>query len=146
MTTRSIPTDSRARGNRWVRRTLWSALVLALGCDSGSDAASADSGAKPGDRAAASKAPGDPPSRLADAKPSERDADRGDADAGDDLDGFDPRVVQAAKLARDIEKDPAAADDVLVAAGLSRDALDSLMFEIARDPDLTGQYRIARAL
>lgn len=66
--------------------------------------------------------------------------------AVDDLEGYDPRVAQAAKVAREIATDPKAADEVLSKENLDREKLDALMYEIASDPDLTEQYRIARGL
>lgn len=71
-----------------------------------------------------------------------------DADAVRDeaLEGYDPRVAKAAHLATKISEEPDNADQLLAAANLDRDKLDELMYEIANDPDLTAQYRIARGI
>lgn len=67
-------------------------------------------------------------------------------DADDDLAGYDPRVATAARIASQISAEPQKADDLLAAADLDRDKLDALMYEIANDPDLTAQYRMARGI
>jgi hypothetical protein len=76
----------------------------------------------------------------------EAEPEEAEEPAADDLEGYDPRVAQAAKVAREIATDPKAADDVLSKENLDREKLDALMYEIASDPDLTEQYRIARGL
>ena len=117
-------------------------VATVAGCDDGAKAG-ADSGAPPAvsTKGKVAKPSLDKSKLLADATPA-----KADAEAGDEFDGFDPRVVKAASVARDIEANPAKTDDVLQERGLDRDSLDTLMFEIAKDPDLTGQYRIARGL
>lgn len=69
-----------------------------------------------------------------------------EAEAPDEEEGYDPRVVQAAEVARELANAPEKADDVLAQKNLDREKLDALMYEIASDPDLTEQYRIARGL
>jgi hypothetical protein len=76
------------------------------------------------------------PTQLEDDEPPEED----------ELASYDPRVAQAAKVAREISNDPQSADEVLEAEDLDREKLDALMYEIANDPDLTEQYRVARGL
>ncbi len=70
------------------------------------------------------------------------------ADDGPDeaLEGYDPRVAKAAHVAAKISEAPDDADNLLAAANLDRDKLDDLMYEIANDPDLTAQYRMARGI
>jgi len=98
--------------------------------------------AKPADTKAA------PPTE--DAKPSEDSAApaaaNDEAPAEDGLSGYDPRVAKAAGVAEQISEDPQKADELLAAADLDRDKLDALMYEIANDPDLTAQYRMARGI
>lgn len=62
------------------------------------------------------------------------------------LEGYDPRVAKAADVATKISEEPDNADQLLAAADLDRDKLDDLMYEIANDPDLTAQYRMARGI
>jgi hypothetical protein len=84
-----------------------------------------------------------------DAKADDAKADDAKADApaeDGDLDGYDPRVAKAARLASQISADPQKADEMLAALDLDRDGLDDLMYEIASDPDLTAQYRMARGI
>lgn len=84
---------------------------------------------------------------AADADAKADDAKAGDTAEGDDeLDGYDPRVAKAARLAEQISSEPQKADDLLAALDLDRDGLDDLMYEIASDPDLTAQYRMARGI
>ena len=82
----------------------------------------------------------DPAEVKADAAP--------DVDAAPDeaLEGYDPRVAKAAHVATKISEEPDNADQLLAAADLDRDKLDDLMYEIANDPDLTAQYRMARGI
>lgn len=68
------------------------------------------------------------------------------AEGDDTLDGYDPRVAKAARLAEQISSEPQKADDLLAALDLDRDGLDDLMYEIASDPALTAQYRMARGI
>jgi hypothetical protein len=72
--------------------------------------------------------------------------DEVEAEDEDDYAGYDPKVVQAARIAKEIEADPTKADAVLEAANLDREGLDVLMGEIGEDPELATQYRVARGL
>lgn len=58
---------------------------------------------------------------------------------------LDPRVETASKVAAAIEADPQNADSILENAGLDRDGLNDLMYEIARDPGLSASYQEQRA-
>ena len=84
------------------------------------------------------------PISKSDAKADDAKADAPAEDG--DLDGYDPRVAKAARLASQISADPQKADEMLAALDLDRDGLDDLMYEIASDPDLTAQYRMARGI
>lgn len=67
-------------------------------------------------------------------------ADKG-APAADSPEG---KVLLAATVAREISGAPDRADEILGKHGLDRDKLDTLMFEIAGDPELTRAYMAAR--
>jgi len=54
------------------------------------------------------------------------------------------KVLLAATVAREISGAPDRADEILGKHGLDRDKLDTLMFEIAGDPELTRAYMAAR--
>lgn len=56
---------------------------------------------------------------------------------------LDKRVSRAAKLAREIEKKPENADDILDAADLDRAGFEELMYTIGADPALSKQYQLA---
>ena len=123
---------------------LSSLLVFAPACDEG------NSDSAEGNKVAAQPEAKDPGKRDADRSDKPADAAPAKAvivdDADEEFAGFDPRVVKAAKIAREIEKEPKDAETVLAQNDMDREALDTLMFEIARDPDLTGPYRIARGM
>ena len=98
----------------------------------------------PGSDAEGDEEPEDVANADADADPPAEDDTP--QDGGDDLQGYDPRVAKAARIASQISKEPLKADELLAAADLDRDKLDALMYEIANDPDLTAQYRVARGI
>ena len=54
------------------------------------------------------------------------------------------KVLLAATVAREISGAPDRADEILGKHGLDRDKLDTLMFEIAGDAELTRAYMAAR--
>jgi hypothetical protein len=51
-----------------------------------------------------------------------------------------PEVARAVAVSRGIDANPAAADSVLAANGLTRAGLDSLMYTIAADSALSAAY------
>ena len=119
-------------GHPSMRHTILTALFSlgalgAFGCDASNPEAK-DQNKAGGDAAT-------PASTLAAAEPSDPD----------DLSVFDPRVAKATSLARAIETRPLEADEALSDAGSTREELEQLMYEIAMDPDLSEQYRIARS-
>jgi hypothetical protein len=127
------------------------ALALAVGCDSPEPATkTAKTDARPtasekaGADGAEAKPKGGGGSDEVEATPTA--IEEGEQPEEDEFTGYDPRVAQAARVAREIADDPQAADDVLSKQNLDREKLDALMYEIASDPDLTEQYRIARGL
>jgi hypothetical protein len=103
-------------------------FALTLGaCDKGQDQA-----AKGDDK----KAP------ATDKAPSDGTAEgEGGGEAAPSL---DPKVERAVTLANKISNDPAAADAILTEAGLDRAAFEALLYEIARDPELSKSYAVAR--
>lgn len=153
-----------------MQRLLTSMFVVGLctgitGCDDGpakpaktakkddkAAAKSDDKTAEPkkDDAEAADPKKDDAPDPKKDDAPAEDPA--ADARAADDavpdeaLEGYDPRVAKAAHVATKISEEPDNADALLAAANLDRDKLDDLMYEIANDPDLTAQYRMARGI
>lgn len=85
------------------------------------------------------------------AEPSKTDAERA-PDAGDAEPAVaaelveespDARVVKASSVAKEIEKDPENADEILKAHELDRESLEALLYEIAKDPQLSAAYRLA---
>lgn len=78
--------------------------------------------------------------------PDEPVTDLNGIEADAEFDGFDPLVAKAATLAKSIEAKPDDTDVLLAAVSLDREGLDALMYQIATDPDLTAQYRIARGI
>jgi hypothetical protein len=57
---------------------------------------------------------------------------------------LDPKVEQAVTVANQIAADPGAADSILAEAGLDRSTFEDMLYEIARDPELSKSYAIAR--
>ena len=104
-------------------------LALILGaCDKGKDAAKADK------QVAADKT--DKTDKKADETPK--------ADEAPPAPSLDPKVEKAVTVANDISANPDDADAILTEAGLDRESFDKLLYEIARDPELSKSYAIAR--
>ncbi len=59
-------------------------------------------------------------------------------------DPLDPRVEKAVTVANAIAKDPDSADAILEKNGLNRDTFEALMYEIAKDPELSELYAVNR--
>ena len=57
----------------------------------------------------------------------------------------DPEVAKAAKIAKDIEAAPDKAEATLKAAGMSVEDFESLMMDIAADPEKTKAFEAAKA-
>jgi hypothetical protein len=57
---------------------------------------------------------------------------------------LDPKVEQAVTIANKISAQPDAADSILEEAGMDREAFEKLLYEIARDPELSKSYAVAR--
>ncbi|PRP99059.1 hypothetical protein ENSA5_29010 [Enhygromyxa salina] len=74
-------------------------------------------------------------------------ADGGEKPGDDDpveAPSLDPKVEQAVNVANSIASDPGAADSILEEAGLDRQSFEALLYEIARDPELSKSYAVAR--
>ena len=101
------------------------ALVLGA-CDKGADkAAKGDKQAK-ADKGEATKTDGK------------------DAPAVEEAPPLDPKVEKAVTLANQISASPGEADTILSDAGLDREAFEQLLYEIAKDPELSQSYAVAR--
>jgi type IV secretory pathway VirB10-like protein len=57
---------------------------------------------------------------------------------------LDPKVEQAVTVANQIAAAPGNADTILADAGLDRESFEKLLYEIARDPELSKSYAVAR--
>ena len=57
---------------------------------------------------------------------------------------LDPKVEQAVSVANKISAKPEAADSILEEAGMDRETFERLLYEIARDPELSKSYAVAR--
>lgn len=57
---------------------------------------------------------------------------------------LDPKVEQAVTVANQIAANPGKADSILADAGLDREAFEKLLYDIARDPELSKSYAVAR--
>ena len=68
----------------------------------------------------------------------------GDAEPAADQPQVPEFVTQAAEVARAIAQHPEASDSILTAHEMTRAHFDSLMYEIAMDPDLTAAFEEAR--
>jgi hypothetical protein len=122
------------------------AFCLALptvACGDSGQPTKQDPAAKAG--ASADKGPDNKP----DTKPAPDDSSEADDEQSEEaqlLAALDPKVLRATEIAENIERDPENSDDVLARSDLDRDGLDALMYEIAINPELASQYRIARGL
>jgi hypothetical protein len=57
---------------------------------------------------------------------------------------LDPKVEQAVTVANQIAANPSETDTILADAGLDRESFEKLLYEIARDPELSKSYAVAR--
>jgi hypothetical protein len=57
---------------------------------------------------------------------------------------LDPKVEQAVTVANKISATPEKVDSILEEAGLDREQFEKLLYEIARDPELSKSYAVAR--
>jgi hypothetical protein len=114
------------------RRILLLALALAVpatGC--GGDAKKGDDKAAKADAKKADE-------KKADEKKAEPEGPK------PSMDSPEGRVALAAMVATEIAGTPDKADEILEQNGLDRDKLDELMYEIAKDPELSKAYKEQR--
>jgi hypothetical protein len=112
-------------------KTAMLGLALTLfACDGGKDPAAK----KGGDKKA-------PTSKTSAGEPI---ADKDDDEPEVEAPSLDPKVEQAVTLANKISAQPDAADSILEEAGMDREAFEKLLYEIARDPELSKSYAVAR--
>ncbi len=64
------------------------------------------------------------------------------ADAAEE--SLDPKVEKAVTIANQISAEPDKADTILADAGMDREGFEQLLYEIARDPELSKSYAVAR--
>ncbi len=57
---------------------------------------------------------------------------------------IDPRVEKAVTVANAIASNPDSADEILENNGLDREKFEALMYEIAKDPELSQLYAVNR--
>jgi hypothetical protein len=72
------------------------------------------------------------------------DAEGGGNQVEAEAPSLDPKVEQAVNLANKISAEPESADSILEAEGMDREAFEKLLYEIARDPELSKSYAVAR--
>lgn len=121
-----------------ITRTVVPALVLALALPACGGGDQAD---KKGDKKADKKA--DKPDKKADTQASADSAgDKGDVEA--DVPALDPKVEKAVTLANKLSAEPNRADAILEEAGMDRQSFQTLLYEIAHDPELSKSYAVAR--
>jgi hypothetical protein len=57
---------------------------------------------------------------------------------------LDPKVEKAVTLANQLAAEPSRADAILEEAGMDRTTFQTLLYDIARDPELSKSYAVAR--
>jgi hypothetical protein len=62
----------------------------------------------------------------------------------DDVPALDPKVEKAVTLANKLAAEPSRADAILEEAGMDRQSFQTLLYEIAHDPELSKSYAVAR--
>ncbi|NVB43076.1 hypothetical protein G6O69_34960 [Pseudenhygromyxa sp. WMMC2535] len=112
------------------------ALTLAA-CDGG-EKANNDKG---GEAKTAAKADG---GDKAAAEAGDQAAAGEEVAAAEEAVALDPKVEKAVTVANKIAADPSSADDILAEAGMDREGFEELLYEIARDPELSKSYAVAR--
>jgi predicted small secreted protein len=115
--------------NKLITLTVFAFSLTLAGCNGGGDTK------KAGDKTAA-KTPGDKQVDKQPEPPKEPEAPEAPP--------LDPKVEQAVTVANQIAANPGDADNILTSAGLDRESFEKLLYEIARDPELSKSYAIAR--
>ena len=115
--------------NKFITVTMFGFALTLAACGEGGDAKKAD---KKVDKQAAKTTDG----KQVTEEPKEPDAPPAPS--------LDPKVEQAVNVANQIAANPGDADKILSNAGLDRDSFEKLLYDIARDPELSKSYAIAR--
>ena len=105
------------------------ALVLGA-CDTGGDT-------KGGDK-------GDKQAKADSAGAAEAGAAEAGGEEAVEAEPLDPKVEKAVTIANQISSSPEDADTILADAGMDREAFEQLLYEIAKDPELSKSYAVAR--
>ena len=84
------------------------------------------------------KAPEETPTEAADK------TDEKAPEAEEAAEPIDPRVEKAVTVANAIASNPDSADEILEKNGLDREKFEALMYEIAKDPELSQLYAVNR--
>lgn len=71
-------------------------------------------------------------------------AENAENDAAEEAEPLDPRVEKAVTVANAIASNPDSADEILEKNGLDREKFEALMYEIAKDPELSQLYAVNR--
>jgi hypothetical protein len=114
--------------NKFITLTMFACALTIAGCNGGGDTKKAgdkQAGKQPDKQV---KTPEEPP-KEPEAPPAP---------------SLDPKVEQAVTVANQIAANPGDADTILTNAGLDREGFEKLLYEIARDPELSKSYAIAR--
>jgi predicted small secreted protein len=111
--------------NKLITLTVFAFSLTLAGCNGGGDTK------KAGDKQAAKK-------------PDDKQVKTPEEPEGPQAPPLDPKVEQAVTVANDIAANPGDADTILSKAGLDRESFEKLLYEIARDPELSKSYAIAR--
>jgi hypothetical protein len=114
--------------NKLITVTMFAFALTLPACGEGGDTKKAD---KKGDKQAAKT-----PDKQVAEEPKEPEAPPAPS--------LDPKVEQAVTVANLIAATPGDADTILSNAGLDRESFEKLLYEIARDPELSKSYAIAR--
>lgn len=64
--------------------------------------------------------------------------------AAEEMPPLDPKVEKAVTLANQLSAEPNRADAILEEAGMDRTSFQTMLYEIAHDPELSKSYAIAR--
>mgnify|MGYP003702147179 FL=1 len=115
-----------------ITTTVFGFILALTACDKG-EPAKADKQAKTDKQAKAADGGGE-------AADGGGEAEGGDAEAP----SLHPDVERAVEIANKISANPGDADSILEAANLSRDDYEALLYEIARNPQWSQQYTVAR--
>lgn len=96
------------------------------------------------DKGDGAKKGGDKQASAAEAGAAEAGAAAEGGEEAVEADPLDPKVEKAVGLANEISAAPENADAILAGAGMDRESFEQLLYEIAKDPELSKSYAVAR--